>query len=89
MLDIGLRSVKLKTWDGIYATIPNRKVCSEVLRYSFWFSTDAGVFWITLRGKLMQAIVEEFRKRKISIPFPQVTLSSREGEKRRTKPKAA
>jgi len=99
VLDIGLRSVKLKTWDGIYATIPNRKVCSEVLKnYStssinfkvlFWFSTDAGVPWITLRGKLMQAIVEEFRNRKISIPFPQVTLSSREGEKRRTKPKAA
>jgi len=149
VLDIGLRSVKLKTWDGIYATIPNRKVCSEVLKnYSkykerrlelvvgvdydsnlekvqaaitkalaredlpilkdpepvfapetldassinfkvlFWFSTDAGVPWITLRGKLMQAIVEEFRKRKISIPFPQVTLSSREGEKGRGKPKA-
>jgi len=31
VLDIGLRSVKLKTWDGVFATIPNRKVCSEVL----------------------------------------------------------
>lgn len=140
VLDIGLRSVKLKTWDGVFATIPNRKVCSEVLknytRYNqrrlevvvgvdydsdlekvqeaitkalnredlpilkdpepivaletldtssinfkvlFWFSTDAGIPWIKLRGKLMQVIVEEFRKEKISIPFPQVTISPREG----------
>jgi small conductance mechanosensitive channel len=140
VLDIGLRSVKLKTWDGVFATIPNRKVCSEVLKnytkYNqrrlevvvgvdydsdlqkaqeaitkalnredlpilkdpepivaletldassinfkvlFWFSTDAGIPWITLRGKLMQVIVEEFRKEKISIPFPQVTISPREG----------
>jgi small-conductance mechanosensitive channel len=139
VLDIGIRSVKLKTWDGVFATIPNRKVCSEVLKnytkYNqrrlevvvgvdydsdlekvqeaitkavnrkdvpilkdpepiialetldassinfkvlFWFSTDVGIPWITLRGKLIQAIVEEFRKQKISIPFPQVTISSRE-----------
>lgn len=45
----------------------------------FWFSTDAGIPWIKLRGKLMQVIVEEFRKEKISIPFPQVTISPREG----------
>lgn len=32
VLDIGLRSVKLKTWDGVFTTIPNRKVCSEVLK---------------------------------------------------------
>lgn len=32
VLDIGARSVKLKTWDGIFATIPNRKVASEVLK---------------------------------------------------------
>jgi len=140
VLDIGLRSVKLKTWDGVFATIPNRKVCSEVLKnyakYNqrrleivvgvdydsnlekvqeaitkalnredvpilkdpapivaletldassinfkvlFWFQTDAGIPWIILRGKLIQAIVEEFRKEKISIPFPQVTISPREG----------
>ncbi|NQS89663.1 mechanosensitive ion channel [Patescibacteria group bacterium] len=140
VLDIGLRSVKLKTWDGVFATIPNRKICSEVLKnytkYNqrrleivvgvdydsdlekvqkaitkalnrkdipilkdpkpivaletldassinfkvlFWFSTDIGMPWITLRGKLIQAIVQEFRKQKISIPFPQVTISSREG----------
>jgi len=140
VLDIGLRSVKLKTWDGVFATIPNRKVCSEVLRnytrYArrrleivvgvdydsdlekvreaitkalnredvpilkdpepivaletldtssinfkvlFWYSYDIGIPWITLRGKLSEAIVEEFRKQKISIPFPQVTISSREG----------
>jgi len=42
------------------------------------FQTDVGIPWITLRGKLIQAIVEEFRKQKISIPFPQVTISSRE-----------
>jgi small-conductance mechanosensitive channel len=139
VLDIGIRSVKLKTWDGVFATIPNRKVCSEVLKnytkYNqrrlevavgvdydsnlekvqeaitkalnredvpilkdpepivalerldassinfkvlFWFQTDVGIPWITLRGKLIQAIVEEFRKQKISIPFPQVTISSRE-----------
>ena len=141
VLDIGLRSVKLKTWDGIFASIPNRKVTSEVLRnYSkypqrrleiivgvdydsdlqrvrkamdralaiddlpilkdpkplvaletldassinfkvqFWFSSDAGMPWMSLRGKLLQAIVEEFRKEKIAIPFPQVTISSRESE---------
>jgi len=139
VLDIGLRSVKLRTWDGVFAAIPNRKVCSEVLKnytkYNqrrlevvvgvdydsnlekvqeaitkalhredvpilkdpepivalealdassinfkvlFWFQTDVGIPWITLRGKLIQAIVEEFRKQKISIPFPQVTISSRE-----------
>lgn len=141
VLDIGVRSVKLKTWDGIFASIPNRKVTSEVLRnYSkytqrrleiivgvdydsdlervrkamdralaiddlpilkdpkpvvaletldassinfkvqFWFSTDSGMSWMSLRGKLLQAIVEEFRKEKITIPFPQVTISSREPE---------
>lgn len=141
VLDIGARSVKLKTWDGIFATIPNRKVASEVLKnYSkytqrrleivvgvdydsdlekarkgieralgrkdlpilkdpeplvaletldassinfkilFWFSTDIDMPWISLRGKLMQAIVEEFRKERIAIPFPQVTISSREPE---------
>ena len=31
VLDIGVRSVKLKTWDGVFATIPNRKVASGVL----------------------------------------------------------
>lgn len=141
VLDIGIRSVKLKTWDGVFATIPNRKVASEVLKnYSkyterrlevvvgvdydsdlekvrqatervlarkdlpilkepppivaldtldassinfkilFWFSTDIQMPWINLRGKLMEAIIEEFRKEKISIPFPQVTISSREPE---------
>ena len=141
VLDIGVRSVKLKTWDGIFASIPNRKVTSEVLKnYSkytqrrleiivgvdydsdlervrkamdralaiddlpilkdpkpvvaletldassinfkvqFWFSTDSGMPWMSLRGKLLQAIVEEFRKEKITIPFPQVTISSREPE---------
>ena len=140
VLDIGLRSVKLRTWDGVFATIPNRKVCSEVLKnyakYNqrrlevvvgvdydsdlekvqeaitkalnredvpilkdpepivaletldassinfkvlFWFQTDVGIPWIILRGKLIKAIVEEFRKEKISIPFPQVTISPREG----------
>jgi len=139
VLDIGVRSVKLKTWDGVYTTIPNRKVCSEALKnyskYSerrlevavgvdydsnlekvqkaltkvvmrknlpilkepepivaletldassinfkilFWFKTDIGIPWIVLRGKLIQAIVEEFRAEKITIPFPQVTISSRE-----------
>lgn len=38
------------------------------------------VIGLSLRGKLLQAIVEEFRKEKIAIPFPQVTISSRESE---------
>lgn len=140
VLNIGLRSVKLKSWDGVFITVPNRKVCSEVLKnYTkydrrrlevvvgvdydsdlekvreaitkalnrenlpilkdpepivaletldsssinfkvlFWYSYDIGIPWINLRGKLIQAIVEEFRKQKISVPFPQVTISSREG----------
>ncbi len=138
VLDIGLRSVKLKTWDGVFATIPNRKVCSEVLKnYSkykqrrfeivigvdydsdlekvrkaiakalnrkdipmlkdpaptvalvgldassinfkilFWVGADAGMPSANLRGKLIQAIVQEFRAQEISLPFPQVTISSR------------
>ena len=139
VLDIGLRSVKIKTWDGVFVTIPNRKVHSEVVKnyskYSqrrleitvgvdydsdlekvreaiqnalnrgdlpilkepapiialeklspssidfkvlFWFSSDIEIPWINLRGKVLQAIVEEFKKVGITIPFPQVTISQRE-----------
>lgn len=49
-------------------------------KVQFWYSTDAGMPWMSLRGKLLQAIVEEFRKEKSAIPFPQVTISSRESE---------
>ncbi len=140
ILDIGIRSVKLKTWDGVFVTIPNSKIYSGVVKnYTkydrrrlemvvgvdydsdlnkveeairrvlnrddipilkdpepivaletlgpssidfkvlFWYSYDVEMPWITLRGKLMQAIVEEFRKNGITIPFPQITISSREG----------
>lgn len=140
VLDIGLRSVKLKTWDGIFVTIPNSKIYSGIVKnfakydrrrlemvvgvdydsdldkveaaitraieredlpilrdpapiialenlgpssidfkVLFWYSYDVDMPWITLRGKIMRAVVEEFRKEKISIPFPQVTISSREG----------
>ena len=139
VLDIGLRSTKIKTWDGVFVVIPNSKVYSEVVknytRYNcrrlevvigvdygsdldkvqrainralsrenmpilrdpepivaldtlgnssinfkvlFWYSYDAGVPWITLRGKIIQTIVEEFKKQNITIPFPQVTISKRE-----------
>ena len=140
ILDIGIRSVKLKTWDGVFVTIPNSKIYSGVIKnfskydrrrlemvvgvdydsdlnkveeairrvlnrddipilkdpepivaletlgpssidfkVLFWYSYDVEMPWITLRGKLMQAIVEEFRKNGITIPFPQITISSREG----------
>jgi len=140
VLDIGLRSVKIKTWDGVFVTIPNTKVYTGVVknytRYDrrrlemvvgvdydsdlnrvqeaiatalnredipilkdpapiialenlstssinfkvlFWYSYDVQIPWITLRGKLIQAIVEEFRRQGITIPFPQITISSRQG----------
>lgn len=140
VLDIGLRSVKMKSWDGIFITIPNRKICSEVLKnwtyydrrrleinvgvdYDsdlekskeaiskalqredlpvlkdpeplvfleklgpssidfkalFWFKYDIPMSFFNLKGGIMEAIVEEFRKRKITIPFPQVTISPKEG----------
>jgi len=41
----------------------------------------AGISFFNLKGKIIQAIVEEFRKEGITIPFPQVTISEREGEK--------
>jgi len=139
VLDIGLRSVKIKTWDGVFVTIPNSKVYSGIVKnYTkydrrrlemvvgvdydsdlnkveevitrvlnrkdipilkdpapiialeslssssidfkvlFWYSYDVEIPWITLKGKLMQAIVEEFRREGITIPFPQITISSRE-----------
>jgi len=139
VLDIGLRSTKIKTWDGIFVTVPNSKVYSGIVknytRYNcrrlevevgvdydsnlekvqkainnalaredmpilkepepivaldslsdssinfkvlFWYSYDVGIPWITLRGKIIQAIVEEFRKEGIVIPFPQITISRRE-----------
>lgn len=140
VLDIGLRSVKIKSWDGVFVTIPNRKIYAEVLKnYThydrrrleidvgvdydadlekvrkaiskalqredlpilkdpepllfleklapssidfkilFWFKYDIPMSFFNLRGRLIQAIVEEFRKQKIAIPFPQVTISPREG----------
>lgn len=144
VLDIGLRSVKIKTWDGVFVTIPNRKVHSEVVKnYThyhtrrldfvvgvdydsdlnkvreifnrilerkdlpvlrepapmffldklgpssidfkilFWFSYQdmekAGISFFNLKGKIIQTIVEEFKKEKITIPFPQITLSQRAG----------
>ncbi|MEA1964825.1 MAG: mechanosensitive ion channel family protein [Candidatus Aerophobetes bacterium] len=139
VLDIGMRSVKIRSWDGVYVTIPNSKICSEVLKnythYNrrrleinvgvdyetdleiarkaiskalqredlpilkdpeplvfldklagssidfkilFWFQYDIPMSFFNLKGRLIQAIVEEFRKQKITIPFPQVTISSRE-----------
>jgi len=139
VLDIGIRSVRLKTWDGVYVTIPNSKVYAGVVKnYShydrrrlemvvgvdydsdlnrvqealrrvlkrgdipvleepepiialeslsgssidfkvlFWYGYDTGMPWITFRGMLMQAVVEEFRREGISIPFPQVTISQRD-----------
>ncbi|MBE0478693.1 mechanosensitive ion channel family protein [Candidatus Aerophobetes bacterium] len=138
VLDIGLRSTKIKTWDGVFVTLPNNKVYSGIVKnYTkydrrrleivvgvdydsnldtvqeaitralnredvpilkdpapivalenlsassidfkvlFWYSYDVGMPWITLRGKLIQVIVEEFKRENITIPFPQVTISSR------------
>ena len=146
VLDIGLRSVKIKTWDGVYVTVPNRKIYCEIIKnYShyntrrldftvgvdydsdlnkvreiltrilqredlpilrdpapvffldklgpssidfkilFWFKYEdmekAGISFFNLKGQIIQAIVEEFKKEGITIPFPQVTVSEREGEK--------
>lgn len=139
VLDIGLRSTKVKTWDGVFVTIPNSKVYTGVVknytRYDrrrleidvgvdydsnlekvrevinrvlqrddlpvlddpaplfflntlsgssidfkilFWFKYDIPMSFSNLRGRIMQALVEEFRKEEITIPFPQITISSRE-----------
>lgn len=39
VLDIGLRSVKIKTWDGIYVTIPNRKIHAETVKNYTHYNT--------------------------------------------------
>jgi len=44
----------------------------------FWYSYDLGIAWITLKGKIIQAILEEFRKQGITIPSSPITISSRE-----------
>jgi len=145
VLDIGLRSVKIKTWDGVFVTIPNSKVHSSIVknytRYHtrrldfilgvdygsdlkkvreiitkvfakedlpilrepapmffldklgpssidfkilFWFRYEdmekAGITFFNLKGQILQALVEEFKKEGITIPFPQVTISQRPGE---------
>ncbi|MEA3485829.1 MAG: mechanosensitive ion channel, partial [Candidatus Aerophobetes bacterium] len=44
----------------------------------FWFKYDIPMSFFNLKGKIIQAIVEEFRNQGVGIPFPQVTISSRE-----------
>jgi small-conductance mechanosensitive channel len=139
VLDIGLRSTKVKTWDGVFVVIPNSKVYSGIIKnytnYNcgrlevavgvdyesklnkvqkainqalsredmpilkdpepivaidtlsgssinfkvlFWYNYDVGIPWITLKGKIMQAILEEFRKQGLTIPSSPITISSRE-----------
>lgn len=148
VLDIGIRSTKVKTFDGKFVTIPNSVIAKSIVtnlsvyedrrlevevgvdydtdlkkakraveravkrleregmikeepktrvvidsfgdnsinfKILFWYNNDYmkehDMMWLELRGELVNTIKREFDRDKISIPFPQVTLSERRKKK--------
>jgi len=80
--DIGLRSVKIKTWDGLRVTIPNSKVESEVItNYSYYnkrrLELVIGVDYKTDLKKATNVIKKILKKKKFGIlddPEPRIMV---------------
>jgi small-conductance mechanosensitive channel len=146
--DIGIRSTRLRTFDGKFVTIPNSKIAKSIItnvsvfegrrldltvgvdydtdlkkakkaieravrklerkgmikeepkprtfvnsfgdssidfKIIFWYNTkyvkEHDMWFKEVKGELIDAIKREFEKEKITIPFPQVTLSERRKKK--------
>jgi small-conductance mechanosensitive channel len=80
--DIGLRSVKIKTWDGLRVTIPNSKVESEVVtNYSYYdkrrLDLVVGVDYGTDLKKATKVIRKVLKKKEFGIledPEPRIMV---------------